>query len=649
MKKIIALTLSFCMIATTGCSQKTYKTGATFEVLSQKSITTEVIIVGAGPSGIMSALTAVENGAKSVVILEKSVSSGGAMQESYDCLSAPNTKIQKLDNISGDNHETYYDDLFILGLGEEISPNEDLLRLYAEKSTEAVDWVWDQGLLANDFKSIDEEYRTKITDEFSKYSFARTYEPIASDTFYYSATHELLDKLLLENPEIEVFYSTEAISLHPNSSGQILTVLARYGEEKLQFNATSGIIMASGSHTKNTDLISSFNEANGQVLTTDGMDSHGLDLKMMQEVGASVSLDTMGLIDYSIGFEVNEETRTGIIATTNTASAGGIIVNQNGERFVNEVSSSDIDKVNALLNQPNGIQYEIYTEEILADLFEFGNSYNMQKYFTSSEFSQYVISANTIEELAIKLDLPMDVFMTSVIDYNVSVSIGVSDDFGRDCGSIDGVYSVTNNKIESERYYAVKTELISVGTLGGVIVNENMQVLDDNSSVIPGLFACGEVVGGVFGTHKAEGVALTSALTFGRIAGESAMILALADTYLVQKSVNTFDDSLFWEIEEEEIVDKFSLIGAKDGEYEVEVDGQEGKMKVLVAIENEKLMFIQVLSNHETANVAGDALILIPEAIVKANTTSVDGVTGATLTSDRIKKAVEMAVLEARK
>lgn len=91
------------------------------------------------------------------------------------------------------------------------------------------------------------------------------------------------------------------------------------------------------------------------------------------------------------------------------------------------------------------------------------------------------------------------------------------------------------------------------------------------------------------------------------------------------------------------------MAGAKDGTYEAEVDGQEGKMTVQITIDTEKITAVEILSHHETATIAAPALDTLPDLIVKENSIDVDTVSGATLTSKRLLEAVKIAVDNAKK
>lgn len=647
MKKRIslALALGIFLANISGCSTEIQ------EEVAQEFITekyADVIVVGAGASGMMAALSAVQNGAESVIIVEKTSQSGGSLNAVTDTLSAANTIIQELDDITGDSMLAYQADIIAQSLGGKI--DEDIIEVYANGATKIVSWLWENGLNDNEFKIDDMGKKSQPETKNENFSTQRVYFPSAHNSDYSSASHEILDKLVLESDVIEIVFNTEIIELVGNEKGQVLSAIGEQNEQNIQFYAQKGIVMATGGYTNNSEMIAMFNEFSGNVITTESDNSDGLGIRLMQEMGGMIDYDSMGVLKtYGTGLASLQEKGVGIIASTKTQFVGGILVNANGERFVNETDPDPTVREQALTEQPYGIQYEIYTDKIVNSAMEKGVGDMLNDMFLREEYADYLVSAETLEELAMKLSLPMDTFVKTVLDYNASVSTSVVDEFGRNCGKTDKDSNLAINKIEGDMYYAVKTQLISVATLGGITVNSDMQVTNSVGTVIPGLYAAGEVIGGVWGNFATSGILITSALVFGDIAGEKVMKNELSANHIIQPAINLLPESLFWENVSETEIDTFTLEGASDGEYEVSVDGQNGKMKILVVIENEKLMFVQILSHNETEIITDEVFATYPEAIVRANTTNIDVIAGATLTCERIKKAVEIATQTARR
>ena len=202
------------------------------------------------------------------------------------------------------------------------------------------------------------------------------------------------------------------------------------------------------------------------------------------------------------------------------------------------------------------------------------------------------------------------------------------------------------NKIEGDKYYAVPIKALVVMTLGGVTINKDMQVVDESGSPIPGLYAAGEVVGGIWGKFVSGGTGVMGPVAFGRITGRNVVNLELPKGQPVKEASFVLDKALF---EKEKVAkESYDTSSIKDGIYEATVDGQSGEMVVQVIVADDKIAEVTVLSNHETENIAGPALEKVPAAIVENNSPDVDGVTGATLTSERIREAVRQCLEQAK-
>ena len=223
---------------------------------------------------------------------------------------------------------------------------------------------------------------------------------------------------------------------------------------------------------------------------------------------------------------------------------------------------------------------------------------------------------------------------------------GGTDEFGRLYDGTKTTYNLAVNKIEGDTYYAVPLHALCVMTLGGITANENMQVLDENGTPIPGLYAAGEVVGGIWGKFVSGGTGVMGPIVFGKIAARHAMMSEPAEGYEVKPASNLLDESLF--VKEKSTESLFDMSTAiKDGEYTATVDGQSGPMTVRTVVADGKIASVEVTENNETPSVAAAALETVPAKIVETNSVDVDGVTGATLTSGRIMKAVAECLTQA--
>lgn len=634
MKKLISLLLGLALL-----------TGAF--VLPALAEDADIVIVGAGGGGLSAALEAVAQGAQKVIVLEMTAKTGGALNYTSGSMSAAGTIIQKEDGIE-DTVESYVADIINNGDDFGGKPNEELIRVYANEAAQTFDWLYENGLKDCKF-STDRATgaRAVFAPEHALYSIQRTYKASPKDPANYkSAAHEVLDALVKADGRIEVKLNTKAKKLEANDKGQVLTVVT---EDGTRYTAQKAVIMATGGYSANGRLMAQFVPNGDYYLAGGAAGADGNGLHMMQEVGAG--LTAMDAIPtFPMGLVSRDNPKTGSIASTYTWKAGGIVVNQNGERFCNETESNPAIREVALEEQPNAVQYDIFTDKIVDDLRANNGAYFYDAYFADETMRGYhvVESADTLEALAAKIGVPAENLEKTVETYNAAVEAGASDEFGRLYDGTVNAYNFCTNKIEGDKFYAIRLHALCVMTLGGVTANENMQVLDEAGNAIPGLYAAGENVGGIWGKFVSGGTGVMGPIVFGKIAARHAMANEPAEGYTVKPAENLLDAALFEkETAAEALFDMRRAL--TDGAYTATVDGQEGPMTVTTTIEGGRIAAVEVTENHETQAIAAGALESIPARIVEANDATVDVVAGASLTSGRIMRAVAAGLEEAAK
>lgn len=228
MKKVFGLTVAAALLLC-GCASPNTSSVASSASSNEETIdetkTADVIVVGAGGGGMAAAISAVDNGAESVIILEKTTQNGGSLNYTSGSMSGAETNIQKIDGIE-DSIDSYVADIMSNGAQK---GNEDLVREFAEKDVDAIQWLWDNGLSDNKF-STDRQTGTMsvFAPEHQLYSQKRTYKPSPDNREKYSsAAHEILDTVLQTYEEVETDYSTEAYKLVYNKDNQVKSVLAK--------------------------------------------------------------------------------------------------------------------------------------------------------------------------------------------------------------------------------------------------------------------------------------------------------------------------------------------------------------------------------------------------------------------------------------
>ncbi len=664
MKKIGSL-LALLMLVTTfsACAPKTEtpKVETAVETGTGAVATTydntfeaDVIIVGAGGGGLASAIEAVEQGAEKVIIIEKTNITGGSLNATGGTMSGAETIIQELDGLTEDTLASYKEDLMHEGSKLGGVPNEEFIDLYVVEAKEAVNWLWEMGLKDYDFTMDKEGKKAVFAPEHTLYSYPRSYKPLPKDpTKYKSAVHEILDGLVKAESKIEVHFNTEALHLLGNDKGQVLQVEAHdnTGDKNNLYKATKGIIVSTGGYSANADLINHYNNEIKGVISGGLGGANGYGLYMMQEVGAALNEASMAWVPtFPMGLENPKEPGTGRIMTTKTQFAGGILVNVEGKRFVNENDKDNTVREFELEKQTDGIQWEIYTDKIAEDILASSQAGMFKMFFSTDAGKSFIKSATSLEELAKTIGVPADALTKTVEEYNSHVDAADTDELGRVYNLDGNPFNLAVNKIEGEKYYAVMIKPLALLTLGGVQTDIKMNVLNKDGNPIPGLYAAGEVVGGAWGRYVSSGVGVMGPIVQGKEAAKGIMGTTLAEATKVEKASNLIDKKFF---EKKKSGFSFEIdYDAKytDGVYEAEVDGQEGLMKVKVEVKNEVIEKVEILSHHETEAIAGGALKTIPETInANKSLKGVEIVSGATYSSTRIVEAVLKALEGAKK
>lgn len=639
MKRFMALALCLCMLLT----------GFVMPAAAQEA-DADVVIIGAGGGGLSAALEAVEQGASHVIVLEMTARTGGALNYTSGSMSAAGTIIQKEEGIE-DSVESYVADILKNGSDFGGQPSEELVTLYANQAAEVFDWLYENGLKDNTY-SVDRATgnRAVFAPEHALYSVQRTYKPSPDDkTKYKSAAHEVLDTMVSADERITVLTNTKATELVANDKGQVLTVVAEGPDGEVSYTASKAIIVCTGGYSANGKLMAQYVPYGEDYLAGGAPGSDGNGLLLMQKVGAALNEASMSAIPtFPMGLQSKDNPKTGSIANTYAWKTGGIVVNQEGNRFCNETESNPAVREVALEEQPGAVQYDIFTDKIIEDLRAANGAYFYDAYFAEEgqPGAHVKVTAGSIEELAEKIGAPVENLVATVEAYNAAVEAGGTDEFGRLYDGTKTAYNIAVNKIEGDTYYAVPLHALCVMTLGGITANENMQVLDENGTPIPGLYAAGEVVGGIWGKFVSGGTGVMGPIVFGKIAARHAMANDPAEGYEVKPASNLLDESLF--VKEKSTASLFDMSRTlKDGTYTATVDGQSGPMTVVTTIEGGKIAAVEVTENNETPTIAAAALESIPAKIVETNSVDVDGVSGASLTSGRITKAVAECLTQA--
>ena len=218
---------------------------------------------------------------------------------------------------------------------------------------------------------------------------------------------------------------------------------------------------------------------------------------MAQAVGAD-------LVDIEqIQLHPTVEQTTSMLITEGVRGDGAILVNQKGKRFINEMETRDVVSA-AELEQEGCYAYVVFDQRLRDGLKA------IEKYVKNG----LTVDAETPEALAEKIGCDPAVFAKTLSDWNGYVAAKNDPDFGRATGM--------EEDLSVAPFYAIKIAPGIHHTMGGVKIDTLTHVMDTEGNVIPNLYACGEVTGGVHGGNRIGGNAVADIVVFGRIAGTQA-------------------------------------------------------------------------------------------------------------------------------
>lgn len=446
-------------------------------VKEDKTIETDIAIVGAGGAGMAAAIMVQQSG-KDFVILEKMPYVGGNTTKATGGMNAAETHYQKEQGIE-DSVELFVSDT-IKG-GHDLN-NPDLVRTMAENSAGAIEWL------------------DTIGAELPKISFSggastnRIHAPADGS----AVGNYLVDKFSakLEELGVKVMLNTQATELIVED-GKIAGVKAEGPDAHYTIKAKA-VILATGGFGANEDMYTQYRPDLKGTVTTNAPGATGDGIVMAQAVGAA-------LVDIEqIQLHPTVEQTTSMLITESVRGDGAILVNQSGKRFVNELLTRDVVSA-AELEQEGCYAYIIFDQHLRDNLKA------IEKYVTNG----LTVQADTVEELAEKLSIDPAALSQTLTDWNEIVKNQNDTQFGRTTGM--------ENNLTTAPYYAIKVAPGIHHTMGGVKIDTSAQVINEDGAVIPGLFAAGEVTGGVHGGNRLGGNAVADIVIFGRIAAQSAV------------------------------------------------------------------------------------------------------------------------------
>lgn len=458
--------------ATTGASE------AMHDYTDPASLETsyDVIVIGAGGGGMAAAISAKEAGAN-VVIFEKMPIAGGNTMKSSAGMNASGTKFQEAEGIE-DSNDLFFEET--LAGGKETN-DQELLRFFVDHSAPAIDWLDSMGISLSNLTTT------------GGMSVERTHRPADG-----SAVGQYLVDGLLKNVfdhEIPLFVNANVLEIL-QTEGAASGVSIEINGETVEVQAKA-VIVATGGFGANFDMVVEYNPDLEGFVTTNHDGATGSGIAMAQLLGAAV----VDMKEIQIHPTVEQE--TSYLITEAVRGEGGILVNQSGERFFNELDTRDNVSA-AIIALPEQYAY-VVVDEALKERVKALNQY---------ESMGLVVKGETIEELAELTGMPADALQATLSQWNESVTNQSDEAFGRTTGMAIG--------LEQAPFYAIKIAPGVHHTMGGLKINTNAEILNEAGEVIPGLYASGEATGGLHGKNRIGGNAVADIIIFGRQAGQMA-------------------------------------------------------------------------------------------------------------------------------
>lgn len=447
--------------------------------------TADVLVIGAGGAGLAAAVSAKENGAKNVLVIEKCAFIGGNTMISsgfYNCVDPVRQKKSGVED-SIDNHfkQTMS--------GGDFRANPVLVRQLVEQAYPTLQWLEKLGM----------KFKDTVFQVYGAL-WPRTHTPFeAKGQGYIRVLSEACKKL-----GVEIQTETKLIQFirEEPQGGKLLGVLVEQEGTKKYIRAKA-IVLATGGFAANPELRKLHDNRLFNISTTNNPAcSTGEGLIAANEAGAY--LLGMDYIQCNPGKPVGKKYR-GVL---HNEVSRYIMVNKQAERFINEDARRDVIR-DAILAQPDSLAFSVVDDDGL----------HTQDHIVIETVEKMVKEgeawkADTFEELGKKMGLDPQKFKKTMEAYNAITKTG-KDPMGKAARN-------ASHPIIKPPFWSCYSAISAHHTMGGVRINKDTQVIDCKGEIIPAFYAAGEVTGGIHGTNRLGGNAIADIFVHGRISGSRA-------------------------------------------------------------------------------------------------------------------------------
>ena len=494
-----------------------------------RAVDTDIVIVGAGGAGMTAAITAAEAG-KNVVIVESQAMVGGNSVRATGGMNAADTPAQDenefaesagvektletaasewagnetitalADTVAGQwaeyqaNPVGYFDSVELMELDTLIGGHgindPALVETLCSNSADAVAWLGEQGI---ELSSVGAAGGASVK---------RIHRPVDDQGLVISVGSYMIPRLQAKCEElgVEFIMNTTANEILTDANGAAVGIAATDKNGAAVTVNAKAVILATGGFGANLDMVVEYKPELAGFMTTNAAGAQGQGIDMAVAIGA-------GTVDMDqIQIHPTVEFNSSQLITEGLRGDGAILVNAEGNRFTDEVGTRDVVSA-AEIAQPGSYSW-LVIDQAMVDA-----SGVIQGYIESG----FTFSGETYEELAEAIGVDPTAFAETMNKWNAAVAAGVDEEFGR---------TSFTNPLDTAPYYAIKVTAGIHHTMGGLTINPQTQVLAGDGTVIDGLYAAGEVTGGVHGGNRLGGTAVADFVVFGRIAGEQAAAYA---------------------------------------------------------------------------------------------------------------------------
>ena len=523
-----------------GCDPNALMTAPEKAAPTETEMSADIIVVGGGGAGLSAAVAATDEGA-SVIVVEKEGYVGGNTLVSGGIFNCPDPEMQKEVEMTAGVAS-----LVETALAEEPVSEEhaELIAAVQKEYDEykasgatylfdSVNWfclqTWNAGDKVADLSLLytmcDNSYDTlnwlnsmgwQYQDEIKQGAgslYQRTHASV--DHAGVGFINAFMDTLATRSGA-QIVYNTTAEELIMEDGVCVGVKATDRDGNTITFRANKGVILATGGFAKNKEMVQEYNTSGkwpdlSTITCTNMPGITGDGIRMAEAVGAALrDMDQIQLLQTT-------QPGTGNCVYAYVApdeAAGYLFFNQEGYRFIGEDGRRD-DISLAALDQSDALFYMVESSNVIEDPNELYDLLGVP--MTECINAGAIIVGDTLEDLCSKLGWDYETVKAQIDSYNENVeNNAVSDEFGRTLFTI---------KQEGDPWYAIPRTPSIHHTMGGVVINTDTQVLDTEGNAIPGLYAAGEVTGGIHGANRVGGNALVDCITYGRIAGRTVAAL----------------------------------------------------------------------------------------------------------------------------